>query len=143
VQPVELEDLGDGPTGDVIGTPPAVRARPSGTIALRPAEPYVPGIKDVEEQPELIRDGLARTLERYYPPVLASSRVAGHVVVELIVDVDGGVRPGSARAVEATHPALADAALRAVERFRFRPARMAGVPVPVRVTIPINWTVPG
>ena len=142
VQPVDPKDFGDGPTGDVIGTPPPIPTPPSGNITPKPAEPYVPDASDVEEQPLLNRDGLARTMERYYPSVLANSRVAGRVVVELIVDENGRVREGSARVMETTHPAFADATLRAVERFRFRPAKMAGVPVPVRVTIPINWTVP-
>ena len=88
------------------------------------------------------REGLTRTMERYYPSVLASSRVAGRVVVELIVDENGRVRPNSARVLETTHPAFAEATLQAVERFRFQPAKMMGVPVPVFVTIPINWTVP-
>lgn len=142
VKPVDPKDFGDGPTGDVIGTPPRIPTRPSGTITQRPAEEYVPDAASVEEQPVLNRDGLTRTMERYYPTVLANSRVAGRVVVELIVDENGRVREGSARVMETTHPAFADATLRAVERFRFRPAKMAGVPVPVRVTIPINWTVP-
>lgn len=142
VQPVDPKDFGDGPTGDVIGKPPAIPTPPSGSITPRPAEDFVLRAENVEEQPLLNRDGLARTMERYYPSVLANSRVTGRVVVELIVDEDGRVRDGSARVMETTHPAFAEATLRAVERFRFRPAKMAGVPVPVRVTIPINWTVP-
>jgi protein TonB len=142
VKPVDPKDFGDGPAGDVIGTPPEIPTPPSGNVTPPPAEEFVPDAASVEEQPRLNRDGLARTMERYYPSVLANSRVAGRVVVELIVNEDGRVREGSARVMETTHPAFAEATLRAVERFRFRPAKMAGVPVPVRVTIPINWTVP-
>jgi protein TonB len=143
VQPVDPKDFGDGPTGDIIGPPPVTPTLPTGDITPAPtAEPYVPAAEDVEEQPVLNRNGLSRTMERYYPSTLANSRVTGRVVVELIVDEDGRVRANSARVVETTHPAFAEATLRAVERFRFRPAKMAGVPVPVRVTIPINWTVP-
>ncbi len=142
VQPVDPKDFGDGPTGDVIGTPPVIPTPPSGNTAAAPVEDYVPSVEDVEERPLLNRDGLPRTMERYYPSVLRDSRVAGRVVVELIVNEDGRVRDGSARVMETTHPAFAEATLRAVERFRFRPAKMSGVPVAVRVTIPINWTVP-
>ncbi|HEX5872670.1 MAG TPA: TonB family protein, partial [Longimicrobium sp.] len=66
----------------------------------------------------------------------------GRVVIELVVDEEGIPVEGSARVIEASHPAFGDAALRAVDRFRFRPARIGGTPVPVRVTIPIQWTVP-
>lgn len=141
--PVNPDDYRrDGPVGDVIGTPPAEPAPPTGNTTPEPAEEYIPDESVVEERPRLNRDGLGRTMERLYPSVLRDSRVAGRVVVELIVDEDGRVRENSARIVETTHPAFGEATLRAVERFRFRPARMAGVPVPVRVTIPINWTVP-
>jgi protein TonB len=133
---------GKGPVGNVIGTPPATPTPPAVPTNPAPPAPYVPNARDVEEQPELNRDGLSRTMERFYPSILRDSRTTGRVLVELIVDVDGRVRPGSAEIVEATHPAFGEATLRAVERFRFNPARMGGVPVPVRVTIPINWTVP-
>jgi protein TonB len=140
--PVDPGDYDDGITGDTIGTPPADPRPPTGNTDPAPVEDYVLPAESVEEQPVLNRNGLSRTMERYYPSVLASSRVTGRVVVELIVDEDGRVRANSARVVDTTHPAFAEATLRAVERFRFRPAKMAGVPVPVRVTIPINWTVP-
>jgi periplasmic protein TonB len=142
VQPVNVEDYGDGITGRAIGTPRVMRQSPTGRIELMPGRMYVPRAEDVEEQPVLDRDGLSRTMERYYPPVLARSRVAGRAVVELIVDEDGSVRPNSARVLDTTHPAFAEATLQAVERFRFQPAKMMGIPVPVLVTIPINWTIP-
>lgn len=132
----------DGRIGDVIGTRPAEPRPPTGNTDPPPPEEYVIDEASVEERPVLNRDGLARTMERYYPSVLRDSRVTGRVVIELIVDEDGRVRENSARVVDSSHPAFGEAALRAVERFRFRPAKMAGVPVPVRVTIPINWTVP-
>jgi periplasmic protein TonB len=140
--PVDPGDFDDGITGDVIGEPPADPRPPTGNTVPAPPADFVLPAESVEEQPVLNRNGLSRTMERYYPSVLANSRVTGRVVVELIVDEDGRVRANSARVVETTHPAFAEATLRAVERFRFRPAKMAGVPVPVRVTIPINWTVP-
>ncbi|HEX2206944.1 MAG TPA: TonB family protein [Longimicrobium sp.] len=116
-------------------TAPEGGAGPSG-----PPTEYIPGEGDVEVRPVLDRDGLSRALERHYPPVLRDSRVSGRVLIEVIVDVNGRPRPGSARVIEASHPAFGDAALRAVDRFRFTPAKMMGIPVPVRVTIPIQWT---
>lgn len=134
---------GDGPRGPAITPPAPGPAAPTGGTGLQTAGPgsdYVPGEGEVEERPVLDRNGLSRALERHYPPVLRDSRVSGRVVIEVIVNEDGRPRPGSARVVEASHPAFGAAALRAVDRFRFRPAKMMGVPVPVRVTIPIQWT---
>jgi len=143
VVPVDPADYsGDGPIGNRIGTPPPVPTpAPPAAAPAGPGE-FIPDEGMVEERPVLDRDGLARTLGRYYPSVLRDSRVAGRVVIEMVVDADGRVREGSARVVETSHAAFGEAAVRAVERFRFRPARMGGVPVPVRVTLPIQWTVP-
>lgn len=141
VDPAEYS--GQGPIGNVIGTPPPARTPvPPTPPAPAPATDFIPDESMVEERPSLIREGLESTMERYYPTIMRDSRTNGRVVIELIVDENGRVRENSARVVETTHPAFGDAALRAVQRFRFRPAKMGGVAVPVRVTIPINWQVP-
>lgn len=139
----EIDHTGEGPIGNVIGEPtgePVKDVPPA--PAVEPAVPFVPDESMVEVRPELDRGGLARTMERYYPSLLRDSRVAGRVVIEMIVDTDGRVRDGSVRVIETSHPAFGEAAVRAAERFRFRPARMGGMTVPVRVTLPIQWTVP-
>jgi periplasmic protein TonB len=133
----------DGRIGNVIGKPPAVPTpAPPTPPTPAPAPDFIPDESMVEERPTLNRDGLASALERYYPSILRQSRTGGRVMIEVVVDTDGRVREGTARVIETTHPAFGDAALRAVQRFRFRPAKIGGVAVPVRVTIPINWTVP-
>lgn len=141
VKPVNPQDyLRDGRIGDVIGTPAVEPAQPTGNTSAEPIPDFVLSADDVEERPELDRSGLGRALERYYPTALRDSRVSGRVVIEVIVEENGRPRAGSARVLEASHPAFGEAALRAVDRFRFRPAKTMGVPVPVRVTIPIQWT---
>jgi protein TonB len=143
--PVDPRDhSGIGRIGNVIGEP---RGEPAEVVpptppTPEPAKEWIIDEGTVEERPSLDRNGLARAMERYYPPILRDSRTTGRVVIELVVDTDGRVREGSARIVEASHPAFGEAALRAAERFRFRPGKMAGIPVPVRVTLPIQWTVP-
>jgi TonB family protein len=135
---------GIGKPGDVIGTPDRMDVRPPtgntnpGTTVTPPD--YVPEAGDVDELPALDRNGLARLMERNYPPHLRDSHVNGRAVVEVIVDADGRVRPGSAKVIETSHPAFEDATLRAAERFRFRPAKIAGMVVPVKVSIPVVWT---
>lgn len=132
----------DGQSGDYVGPKIPGLTQPTGT----PNPPVVPDFVIpehlAERRPELDRSGLARALERYYPTVLRDSRVEGRVLIELVVEEDGTVRAGSARVVEASHRAFGDAALRAVERFRFTPAEVGGIAVAVRVTIPIAWSVP-
>lgn len=142
-QPLTEADVSpEGNPGNVPGPPTGEPNEPTGPAPTGPGTDYIPDESMVEVRPALDRNGLGRALERNYPPVLRDARVSGRVVIELIVDENGRPRPGSARVIEASHPAFGDAALRAVDRFRFRPARMGGTAVPVRVTIPIQWTVP-
>jgi protein TonB len=129
---------GDGPRGPVITRPTTEPTRPVTGGGRTAGEAYP--LEVVEEQPVLDRTGLARALERNYPAVLRDSRVSGRVIVELVVDEDGVPIEGSARVIEASHPAFGEATLRMAERFRFRPAKIDGTPVPVVVTIPIVWT---
>jgi TonB family protein len=140
---IDITTLGDGAvTGDIIGTPSTVPLPRTGSPgAGDPGEwEGVLPAEMVEVLPRLERDGLARLMERHYPSTLRSARMSGRVLVELVVEVDGSVRPGSMRVVEATHPGFSAATLRAANRFRFAPARVGGVAVPVRVTIPVEWT---
>lgn len=131
---------GIGRIGTVIGPRTTEPREPVGPPTRPRGSDFIPTEDMVEVRPELDRNGLGRALERHYPSVLRDSRVSGRVVVQLVVDENGRPVAGSAQVLEASHPAFEAATLRAVERFRFRPARMGGTPVPVRVTIPIVWT---
>jgi protein TonB len=73
--------------------------------------------------------------------MLRDAGITGITVVELVIDRNGAVEPGSVTVEETTHEAFRAAAVRAAERFRFRPARLRGQPVPVRVSLPIEWTI--
>jgi protein TonB len=138
----EADVSGLGKVGDVIGPPPATPAPPTGNPAADPGPPSFDGYvyETVEEKPELQngRD-IARLLDRNYPRSLAEAGVAGQVMLELIVDVNGRVRPGSVRVVSATDPQFSDASVRVAERLRFTPARVGDRAVPVMVTLPIDW----
>lgn len=137
-EPVDItRHTGVGEPGNNPGPPARDPTPPAGDGN---AGPKVFDVAVVEVRPVLDSRGLARTLERNYPAVLRDSRVSGRVVVELVVDEDGHAVPGSARVIEATHPAFGEATLRVADRFRFRPARINGNAVAVVVTIPIVWT---
>jgi TonB family protein len=136
------EVTGIGRPGDHIGPPPPAPTPPNGSDAppapVRNFEGYV--YETVEEKPLLdnARD-VARLLDRNYPEALSAAGVAGQVTLQLIVDENGRVRPGSVRVISASHEEFTAATLRIAERMRFRPARVEGRPVPVMVTLPIDW----
>ena len=138
----ETDVSGEGPVGDVIGPPPATPTPPTGNPAADPGPPNFDGYvyETVEEKPELenARE-IARLLDRNYPRSLAEAGVAGKVMLELIVDANGRVRPGSVRVVSASDPQFSDASVRIAERLRFSPARVGDRAVPVMVTLPIDW----
>jgi protein TonB len=136
--PVDLSrHTGQGRPGNIPGPATGDTKPPAGDGVDQPrAYP----LAVVEERPVLDRSGMSRALERNYPAVLRDSRVSGRVLIELVVDENGRPVAGSARVIEASHPAFGEATLRVVERFRFRPAKINNTPVPVVVTIPILWT---
>jgi protein TonB len=136
------EVTGMGRPGDYIGPPPPAPTPPNGSDAPPAPLPNFDGYvyETVEEKPLLdnARD-VARLLDRNYPEALSEAGVAGQVTLQLIVDENGRVRPGSVRVVSASHEEFTAATLRIAERMRFRPARVEGRPVPVMVTLPIDW----
>lgn len=124
----------------IVPNPPAnppTATPPSGTLPSWDA-PLPPDAVDV--LPAIANQREAeRMLERVYPPVLRDAGVTGRTTVTLIIDRDGNVEPGSVTVQETSADAFRDAAVRAVEKFHFRPARLHGQNVSVVISIPIEW----
>lgn len=72
-----------------------------------------------------------------YPEAARVARLSGPVVLEAVIGTDGSVR--AARVIRAAHPILEKAAVDAVHRWRFEPARVAGRPVPVYLTLTVTF----
>lgn len=141
--PLPVEHVsGRGPIGDVIGTPAPVPAPPTGATTGEPGVPdfgeYVHPTAEVMPEMSNARE-VARLLERNYPRDLLSAGVGARVMLEMVVDENGRVRPGSVRVVSTTHDDFSQASVRVAERFRFTPALVGERAVPVLVTLPIDW----
>jgi len=136
-------DPGDGPTGAGPGTPASTPQPASGgTGPLTDFRDSVFVPETVDQLPQLLDPREARRmLERVYPGMLRDAGVTGHTTVLLVIDETGAVQPGSVSVQETTHDAFREAAVRAVERFRFRPAKLHGQEVAVRISLPIEWTI--
>ena len=82
--------------------------------------------------------------DKAYVATLARERfgwvLPGEIAYQ-VIDRDGKVEPGSVTVQETTHDAFREAAVRAAERFRFRPAKLHGQPVAVSISIPIDWQI--
>ena len=71
-----------------------------------------------------------------YPPIAQSARVQGVVIIEAVIGPNGRVH-GRARAP--LHSSARSAALDAVKQWEFTPTLLNGVPVPVIMTVTVNF----
>jgi TonB family protein len=72
-----------------------------------------------------------------YPPEAAAAGIQGNVLAEIVVNEAGLV--SEARVVRSV-PMLDEAALQAVQNWRFEPAMVDGRAVPVRMVVTVNFT---
>jgi TonB family protein len=72
-----------------------------------------------------------------YPDAAKASRTDGTVVLRAIIGASGCVR--SVAVVRPVDPALDLSALVAVSQWRYTPSLVDGVPVPVRMTVTVNY----
>ncbi len=88
----------------------------------------------LEERPERISGEPPQ-----YPELLRNAGIGGRVRLEFVLDTAGAVERGSARVLESTHELFSQAALAVVPGWRFRPGRIDGRAVKVRVRIPVDF----
>jgi protein TonB len=72
-----------------------------------------------------------------YPAIAQSARVQGVVIIEATIGPDGRVRDAK---VLRSIPLLDQAALDAVRQWEYTPTLLNGVPVPVIMTVTVNFT---
>jgi TonB family protein len=82
------------------------------------------------------QDGSSNAL---YPELLTQSHIRGRVVVQLVVDTEGSVEPGTVSVVTTTNDAFSLAAVAAAIRARFVPAVLRGVHVRQVVLLPFEF----
>ena len=71
-----------------------------------------------------------------YPPIAREAGVAGVVIIEVRIGTDGRIEEGH---VLKSIPLLDEAALDAVKQWQFEPTLMNGAPVPLMMTVTINF----
>ena len=78
-----------------------------------------------------------RHVNPLYPPIAQTARVQGIVIIEATIGPTGMVQ--DARVLRSI-PLLDQAALLAVRQWEFTPTLLNGVPVPVIMTVTVNFT---
>lgn len=76
-------------------------------------------------------------VDPWYPDTVRNERVQGQVVVEAVLASSGCVR--SAKLLRGAHPRLDVVALLTVAQWRYTPTLIDGAPVPVIMTITVNF----
>ena len=72
-----------------------------------------------------------------YPAIAQSARVGGVVIIEATIGPDGKVIDAK---VMRSIPMLDQAALDAVRQWEYTPTLLNGVPVPILMTVTVNFT---
>jgi TonB family protein len=72
-----------------------------------------------------------------YPEDAIRAGLTGVVILDCVVDVKGHVQSAD---VKRGSPTLAEAAIKAVRKWRYTPTLLDGKPVPVIMTITVNFT---
>jgi TonB family protein len=92
------------------------------------------GTAMVDEPPTTIR-----CAPPAYPETVRQAGIGGRVMLRLVIDTLGHPEAGSVRAVASPHDSLSSAAVRAMLRCEFTPARVRGRAVRVLVQIPMDF----
>lgn len=79
--------------------------------------------------------------ELRYPEILRRAGVEGHAIVEAVLDTTGHAEPGAVSVVSASNPLFGDEARQVVLGARFRPGRVAGRAVRVRIRVPVAFNI--
>jgi len=120
---------GEGPGGDGIGPGDG-----TGTgDEIDPVDERTPGL----EPPVVIPSTRAHP---DYPDIARKARVTGSVLLLIVIDKDG--RVGTIEVIQAPDARFGFelAAIEAVKRWRYRPARLGGRPVAVQASVRIEFT---
>jgi TonB family protein len=67
------------------------------------------------------------------------AKIKGVCFVSLIVDVNG--IPQNPRVIKSLEPGLDQKALEAVKKYRFKPAMKGAIPVPVMITVAVDFSI--
>lgn len=123
-----------GPSG---GRPPGgVLGSILGGLPGAPPPPPPPPNAPLKVGDDVTPPAKTKHVPAVYPAIAQSARVSGAVVLEITIGADGKVRGAK---VTKSIPLLDQAALDAVKGWEFTPTLLNGVPVPVIMSVTVNF----
>ncbi len=89
---------------------------------------------------EGVEEGLIlNKVKPIYPPLARQARIQGTVILKVLINKSGDVENMQ---LFSGHPLLAQAALDAVKRWKYKPYLLNGAPVEVETRVTVNFTLP-
>src|SRR5436190_11055759 len=134
---VIVPSVGTGTQGVEGGIPGGVVGGVVGGLPEAPPPPPPPPQAPVRVGGNIKQPTKTRDVKPVYPPIAQSARVQGVVIIEATIGPDGRVKEAK---VLRSIPLLDQAALDAVKQWQFTPTLLNGVPVPVIMTVTVNFT---
>jgi protein TonB len=116
-----------GVTGGIVG----------GLSEAPPPPPPPPPAAPVRVGGNIKTPTKVKDVKPVYPAIAQSARVQGVVIIEATIGPNGAVQDAK---VLRSIPLLDAAALDAVRQWQFTPTLLNGVPVPVIMTVTVNFT---
>jgi protein TonB len=139
--------VGGVPGGVPGGTVGGVLGGVIGGATSMVTPPPPPPPPEAPKPPQRIRVGgnvqqanLVRQVKPPYPPLARQARIQGAVILEAVINRQGGVEQ---LRVISGHPLLVQAAMDAVRQWKYRPTLLNGEPVEVVTTITVNFNLSG
>ncbi|MFI5167302.1 MAG: energy transducer TonB [Thermoanaerobaculales bacterium] len=87
---------------------------------------------------EVVAPVLRTKIQPTYPEIARKARVQGTVIVEAIIDKQGNVT--DARVLRGLPMGVSDAAVAAIQKWKYTPATLNGRPVSVYLTVTVTFT---
>jgi protein TonB len=84
----------------------------------------------------MMEGNLIHRVEPRYPPLAIQARIQGQVVLQAVISRSGMIENLQ---LVSGHPMLAQAAIDAVSRWRYRPYMLNGEPVEVETQVTVNF----
>ena len=103
---------------------------------LRAPPPPPPPTEPVRVGGNISAPVKTKNVDPRYPEVARAARVSGVVILEAVIGPDGRVTDVK---VLRSVPLLDDAAVLAVQQWEYTPTLLNGVPVPVIMTVTVNF----
>ena len=108
-----------------------------GIVTALPPPPPPPPAAPVRVGGEIATPRLVRRVDPEYPLIAVNAQIEGIVIIEATVDERGRVTDTN---VLRSHSVLDQAAVRAVEQWRYEPLRLNGVAQPFVLTVTVSFS---